>query len=640
MLEPQDRRLLLDALHPPPDHRLDGALATTYSLDLAALLTVPLAFAFDEWEDDDGRPLRDPLALLQAVRKHAGHLCVFCQAGQIHVPGKYQRLFAAFEESVVQAQAPRGGRFHPKLWVLRFVARDQSVLYRVLCASRNLTFDRSWDTLLRLEGPLVRRANAFARNHPLGDFVAALPGMAPTLSPAWRERIGQMATELRRVEFELPEPFTELAFWPLGHGSKSRRPFPNGLTRWLVVSPFVDDAFLATLAADSAGQPTGRQLVSRLESLERLAPETGVQFERLWVLDDGAEDATDDTDDDDSPSHDERPTDTSPLAGLHAKLFVAEKGATAQMWTGSANATTAAFEKNVEFLVELRGPKTKCGIDAVLGADDARTSAGPVSLLQLLRPFVPGRDGAADAARDAFDRAVERLAQRLASAGPLARCFANETGFAVELAGDAPMDADAAAGLDGATLSVWPISIADTGAQPCLPAETPWARFAALSLEALTPFFAFEVRSGDSRFRRRFVLCVTLADAPENRRELLVQSLLDNPRDVLRLLLMLLEDRPALAAWAGDGNSAAGDTRGAGGLLRSPALCDSLLRALDRTPDKLDDIARIVDDLRRTPNGAALLPAQFDEIWEPIRTVHRRRTERHAKARKRRGGES
>ena len=28
-------------------------------------------------------------------------------------------------------------------------------MYRVLCMSRNMTFDRSWDTLLSLEGELT-----------------------------------------------------------------------------------------------------------------------------------------------------------------------------------------------------------------------------------------------------------------------------------------------------------------------------------------------------------------------------------------------------------------------------------------------------------------------------------------------------
>ena len=45
------------------------------------------------------------------------------------------------------------------------------------------------------------------------------------------------------------------------------------------------------------------------------------------------------------------------ISGLHAKLFVIDDGWNACVWTGSANATVAAFQRNVEFLVELVGER-------------------------------------------------------------------------------------------------------------------------------------------------------------------------------------------------------------------------------------------------------------------------------------------
>ncbi|MGB8983043.1 MAG: hypothetical protein WCC12_14300 [Anaerolineales bacterium] len=143
MLEPTQRQHLLQALCPPEGYELTFAIGTTYSLDLMALLSVPLAFAQFDWEDAAGRPAADPLALLEALRRYADRLHIFCQVGAIAVPAKTQLLFGYLENSVFQVQAPnKGGVFHPKLWVLRFTAPDQPVLYRLLCLSRNLTFDR------------------------------------------------------------------------------------------------------------------------------------------------------------------------------------------------------------------------------------------------------------------------------------------------------------------------------------------------------------------------------------------------------------------------------------------------------------------------------------------------------------------
>ena len=47
-------------------------------------------------------------------------------------------------------------------------------------------------------------------------------------------------------------------------------------------------------------------------------------------------------------------------------------------------------------------------------------------------------------------------------------------------------------------------------------------------------------------------------------------------------------------------------------------LLEALMRALSRNPEQLDRIARLVDDLRRTEQGARLLPEGFDSVWEPI----------------------
>ena len=60
------------------------------------------------------------------------------------------------------------------------------------------------------------------------------------------------------------------------------------------------------------------------------------------------------------------------------------------------------------------------------------------------------------------------------------------------------------------------------------------------------------------------------------------------------------------------GEAVEGSARG------SEALLEPLLRALDREPTRLDDVARILSDLRSTEDGRAKLPASMDEIWAPI----------------------
>src|SRR5262245_13963061 len=140
MLEPNDRRLLLESLRPPEGFQLVFAVATTYSLDLIALLTTPIAFTFYDWEHVDGRPVVEPLALLEALSRHAERLAIFCQADRIIVPGRAHGLFGFLEECVIPVRAPRPeGVFHPKVWALRYADSAGAVRYRLLVSSRNLT---------------------------------------------------------------------------------------------------------------------------------------------------------------------------------------------------------------------------------------------------------------------------------------------------------------------------------------------------------------------------------------------------------------------------------------------------------------------------------------------------------------------
>ncbi len=86
MLEPGKRRLFLDTLRPPLGFEFDRAVGTTFTLDLMALLSVPLAFTFRDAQDGDGELATDPIALLEGARRHASRIAVFCHGGYTSVP--------------------------------------------------------------------------------------------------------------------------------------------------------------------------------------------------------------------------------------------------------------------------------------------------------------------------------------------------------------------------------------------------------------------------------------------------------------------------------------------------------------------------------------------------------------------------
>src|SRR6266498_3895741 len=117
MLEPQRRRLIADVLRPPDGYALHRAIGTTFSLDLLALLAAPLSFVAYGWESSgEEETPSDLAAMLEALRRYADRITVFCQAGRITVPAPEQPLYMHLEGSVIEC-APARGLFHPKVWL-------------------------------------------------------------------------------------------------------------------------------------------------------------------------------------------------------------------------------------------------------------------------------------------------------------------------------------------------------------------------------------------------------------------------------------------------------------------------------------------------------------------------------------------
>ena len=274
MLAPADRRLLLDVLAPPEGYALDHALGTTYTLDLLALLRVPLAATALPWSGSDGGPVDNPFALLTALRRNAGKVSLYCHAGATKVPARHVPLLAFLEDAVLPVTPPRrGGVFHPKLWLLRFRPDDAEdpVRYRLVVLSRNLTFDRSWDTALvarrRAARPQASGSGATARwptsSRPYPPWRARRARTSPTTA---LERASLLADEVRRVEWWPPDGFHELAFHPIGHDRRPRWPIDD-VRRLMVISPFVEAGALAALRTQVPDELT---LVGRFEELARL----------------------------------------------------------------------------------------------------------------------------------------------------------------------------------------------------------------------------------------------------------------------------------------------------------------------------------------------------------------------------------
>ncbi len=93
MLSPEARTVAIEFLRPPPDYRLDFAVLTTYTLDLEALLALPLGVLAQADAGLEGL-LADPLLLLEALREAGGRVHVFVDECGIATPRTHRELYA------------------------------------------------------------------------------------------------------------------------------------------------------------------------------------------------------------------------------------------------------------------------------------------------------------------------------------------------------------------------------------------------------------------------------------------------------------------------------------------------------------------------------------------------------------------
>ena len=590
MLEPDSRAVLTEQLRPPTGFRLNQAVATTFTLDLISALSIPLAFASHRLRESDS-----PIAILDAVRRESDRIDVFAQAGQISAPSNALDLVAFLEPMIHPVTAPRpGALFHPKVWVLEYT-RGAERSYRLISASRNLTADRSWDLIVRLDGE--PSDTAIETNEPLARFVGALPAMGVMRMPQSRiDRIEQLARRIRTVEWERPEHARRVTFVPLGvPGVES--PHLDELfdgKRHLIISPFLSDEGLNAIIPKRSRSTI---VVSRKESIERLQPAI---LKRLttYTLDE-------------SVSDDEVGIDRL-LVGLHAKAYVLDRREGSHLIVGSANATGAAFAGNVEMLIDFLGPDTKLGVGAIVGEDTA--------LHQMLVPFET--EGGVEApANEVDDHRLEREVRRLSTVKLRATVRDRDDAYALEI--------DRADDLEPASAFEAKIQLltrrGNTYPLPPVASGVP-LEIDGLQLTDITPFFVLSVTDQRGETKQSVLVAELIGDI-DGRRDAIVAQQISTREAFMQLLALLLAFDVGAGDVAIDGLAGLFGGWGADG----GGLFEPLVRAVGSAHGGLADAKRIIDQLVASAapgaDGQPILPEGFTELWDSVWHAHLKVTE-------------
>lgn len=599
MLSLDVRAVAMELLRPPDQHRLDLAVLTTYTLDLEALLALPLAVLSQSDRSVD-ELMANPLDLIAALQEAGDRIHVFVDETGIQIPEQGKELVSTLESNVHPVRAPNGGVFHPKVWLARFVPEedDGPELLRLAILSRNLTFDCSWDIALASEASIGGRRVADSR--PLGELIAALPGMTSKagtrLPKAISDAVAKLAEQARRTAYPAPDGFdSPLKFHSFGIPSRPTGVWPpqGGATRVLAVAPFAGGhgtRIAAALGRDGAE----RTLISRPEELDQIASASLAEWSKVLVLSETAS-ADDDSEEARRPS------------GLHAKIIAVEHRGQVAWYFGSPNLTQAALTgRNVEVLARLGGRRAQCGIEQFTdGFGDlcepyerslADTEEDDATLAEV-------RCG-----KHALELAQRAVAQSVGS-GDLGIVCKRQEGDVWQWR----MDGDVDDLPDGVIVQVWPASITEEQSRS-LDQQRSWS----LPVECLTAFVAFRLKIDiEGVDDLRFAMRLPAKGLPSDRTARILRSLIDSPAKFLQFLRSLLggfEGRSALLPREGE----AGGNTAWDGVFGRETLLEDLLRTASRDPERLEVVRRLVTDLRRTEDGRAIIPPELYALWQAI----------------------
>lgn len=598
MLNPNSNRLDYGCiLSPPAGCRLDFAVGTTYSLDLDALVGATLALTLSE--ETDSALLDNPMCLLEALGAAGEQVALFCEDGQIYLPGKVTPLYTLLERMVfpVRTKKHRGiagyPAFHPKFWLLRYRDAQGGFVYRVVVLSRNLTFDRSWDVSYYMDG---KTAGAVTdKNRPLCDFLDYLAEQIPgtPAGRAKRRRLRSLIRELDRVEFSTAEKeFYDFDFLPAGikgHNIDSAPLFTGTFHELLIMSPFLSGGVIRDFNRRNDASPIQAPryaLFTRADALTKLRPEDCSNFQ-LFTMRDAVIDGEMGISGDGGAAQ---------RQDIHAKLYMVNKYSDTDLYLGSLNASYKAVRHNVEFMIRLRSKRRYLNLDKLMASLRGSEPGGADD------PFQPVTlDSAAQGADDGAG-GLDAVVKELARCGPAAQISGEGERYTLRLAFGTLPDLSC-------EVTVRPLL-----ARQALPLQGVM-EFPGLTLTQLSRFFVASVSDGGNSVQR--VLLVPTEGMPEDRDRAVVSGVV---KDVgfCQYVAFLLGDDAILSAME---FNAAGkicdgtERRRQGGV---PALYEKMLQAAATAPEKLKEVERLME----TVTEDAGIPEEFRRLYNTFkRTV-------------------
>lgn len=604
MLDAKNNRLDYGAtLKPPIGYDLDFAITTTYTLDLEAILLIPVALFFSGDLDFNPKEIREDM--LEALTNVSKHIAVFCQRGKIKVPKPYNPLMAYWEKGIHQIQMPNYDQsFHPKIWIIRYTAKNKKepVKYRFISTSRNLTFCRDWDMAITTDGEVnkIEKDN----NKGIIDLLQYLKKASGFAIPE------VIFKELPKVKFEVPGGFTNIEFHPIGINKTYKNPITTKSEKQdyrLVVSPFLDTPTLDYFI----GSTKQFSVFSTDFELSGLKKTFLKSISNKFCFSPFIEEA-------ESMDELSEPDEIPMSQSLHAKLFIDKKGTSISWYLGSANATKPASEKNIEFMVELKTDSSSMGPQQI-ERKLTTTIDSPICLFERF----DGEERTILDSEKIRDQQIRKIIHDLSVLTITGKAVKNETeNYDLEITVP-KKDINLP---DGVIIKIKPLpektksSVAINTIDEQL--ITDFKNYEEIHL---SPFLIIEIEF-NSKIEKRFVVDMKIK-LEETRFNKIFSTIINNRSRFLNYLSFLLsEETPEKLE---DDHDSSKKRKGMGmdtsiAFFDGTPIYEKLMITASRNPERLTKIDRLIERLKgeKETNGTEIVTNEFEELWQVFKPTN------------------
>jgi len=583
-------------LSPPLGYVLENAVATTYSLDMLAFLSIPVALFYSQSLDE--KVSEDRMDIFDAIQKTSDKVKIYCQKSKIARPDN-NMLISFIEDSVAEMLPDKANiSFHPKIWVIRYRGKDKSILYRVIVLSRNLTFDRSWDVAFFLEGFLGNSIKV--KNKPLADYLNHLSGISDFRDSQ------KFIKDFQKVDFIVENPFNGFSFHPMGFDAYTNPLQDETFEDLIIVSPFLNKTTLNHFSNKKivSGE---KYLFSRKEELDKIHLDVLGDY-AVYALSQRVVDGEDDVEVSEEAGED------SQTQNLHAKLFIGSKANNKTRWfLGSANCSNAAMTRNEEFLISLEADDNLAAPQEIL-----KILLGKETMLEIFEKYERSSRDPIESTEIDFREIIFSLLQYLESKKNItAICKpdsepTNKFTIQIAIIHNELFDTQE-----------FEISCSPYGWKSDLRVISPGVSldFAGMALHNLSPFLIWNILHKPSGQNKEFITRIPIK-LPDNRKQAIFRSIIENKEKFFQFIQFLLGNNEGQFKFIGS-KSNYSPKKGSGSNSiwnQSQPLLEEMLMALSRNPGKLADIDKVIAQLQNA-GADDIIPEDFIKFWKVFQTA-------------------